>query len=425
MEREEFLHALWLQLPALQEGLYTTTGERVSVLNTGTYNHNAGPDFLNAHVEIEGVHWAGDVEMHIHSSDWYLHNHDSDPAYDAVILHVVAENDRPIVRTHSQRILTTVVFPHLDIYERYQATLCQNTNLPRCDSRLAKLTTSEQNIWFKQLLTERLESRAQQIEQDRTACELDWEEAFYRSMARSLGLKVNAEPMHRLARSIPFKNLYKVRDSRFAIEAILHGQSGLLQLVPKNECDDYTLELLDEYNYHATKFKLAPLGELGWKFLRLRPTVFPSIRISQLAGLLVQKEHLLSSLLESETLGEIEQILAVDADFYWNSHYKFSQTSRNTQTKKLGKTSLQTLLLNSVLPFRYAYSKSLGNEQCITSTLTLYHKLPPEQNSIIRNYSDAGLHIDSAATSQAILELHKNYCLRNRCYLCPAWRART
>ena len=230
---------------------------------------------------------------------------------------------------------------------------------------------------------------------------------------------------NRLASSIPFKNLYKVRDSRFAIEAILHGQSGLLQLVPKNECDDYTLGLLDEYNYHATKFKLAPLGELGWKFLRLRPTAFPSIRISQLAGLLVQKEHLLSSLLECETLGEIEQILAVDADSYWNSHYKFSQTSQNTQTKKLGKTSLQTLLLNSVLPFRYAYSKSLGNEQYITSTLMLYHKLPPEQNSIIRNYSDTGLRIDSAATSQALLELHKNYCLRNRCYLCPAWRTRT
>jgi len=418
MEGEEFLHALWAQLPYLHETLTTTEGNTVEVLSQGRYNHDAGPDFLNAQIVIDGIRWGGDVEIHQHASDWHLHGHDTDPAYNAVILHVVATHDADAL-TSQGRKLTTVVFPHLTLYQQHQEALSTSLIKPPCGHRLAKLPAIDRACWLARLLVERLEARTTHIQNERKKCTLDWEEAFYRSIARSLGQKINSDPMERLAAHTPLKELYKVSDSRQALEAILQGQSGLLEQVEIP--DDYTLELRAEYAYHAAKYKLSYPSSLGWKFFRLRPSSFPSIRISQLASLLQHGKQLLARVLEAKNYAELVSIFQISAAPYWDTHYRFSQPSKTTQRKVLGQSGVQTVLLNSALPFRFAYAHSQGEEELLAQTLQMYETVSPDDNAIIRNFVAMGTTCSNAAESQALLELEKSYCARRRCYLCPAW----
>ena len=211
----------------MHEALTTTEGSAVEVLSQGRYNRDAGPDFLNAQIVIDGIRWGGDVEIHLRASDWHLHGHDTDPAYNAVILHVVATYDADAI-TSQGRKLTTVVFPHLALYQQHQEALCTSLTKPPCGHRLAQLPAIDRASWLARLLVERLETRTKLIQNERKKCALDWEEAFYRSIARSLGQKVNSDPMERLAAHTPLKELYKICDSLQALEAILHGQSELL-----------------------------------------------------------------------------------------------------------------------------------------------------------------------------------------------------
>ena len=418
MEGEEFLHALWAQLPYLHEALTTTEGSAVEVLSQGRYNRDAGPDFLNAQIVIDGIRWGGDVEIHLRASDWHLHGHDTDPAYNAVILHVVATYDADAI-TSQGRKLTTVVFPHLALYQQHQEALCTSLTKPPCGHRLAQLPAIDRASWLARLLVERLEARTKLIQNERKKCALDWEEAFYRSIARSLGQKVNSDPMERLAAHTPLKELYKVCDSPQALEAILHGQSGLLGQAEAP--DDYTQTLRAEYAYHAAKYKLSAPTSLGWKFFRLRPSSFPSIRISQLASLLQHGKQLLSRVLEAKNYTELVSIFQISAAPYWDTHYRFSQPSKTTQRKALGQSGIHTVLLNSALPFRFAYAHSQGNEELLAQTLQMYEAAPPDDNAIVRAFVSMGTACTNAAESQALLELEKSYCALKRCYLCPAW----
>lgn len=419
MEGEEFLHALWQQLPYLNETLTTTDGSVVEVLALGRYNRDAGPDFLNAQIIFDGIHWAGDVEIHLRASDWHIHGHDTDPAYNAVILHVVASYDAEAV-TAQGRTLPTVVFPHLALYCQHQEALRASPTKPPCGKRLSLLPTIDLEGWLTRLLVERLEARTALICNERKKCELDWEEAFYRSVARSLGQKVNSDPMERLAICTPLKFLYKVCDSRFALEAILQGQSGLLSSIETP--DDYTLALQTEYAYHAAKYKLEIPSALGWKFFRLRPYSFPSIRISQLASFLQLGKHLLSRVLEAQNYTELVAVFQISATEYWDSHYRFSQLTKATQPKVLGKNGIHTVLLNSALPFRFAYAHIQGDTELVAKTLQMYEGAAPDDNAIVRAFVEMGVSCQNAAQSQALLQLQKNYCEPNRCYLCPAWR---
>ena len=418
MDGEEFLHALWQQLLYLHETLTTVEGHAVEVLKVGHYNRDAGPDFLNAQIIIDGVHWAGDVEIHQRASDWLAHGHDTDSAYDAVILHVVAIYDAAPV-TSQGRLLPTVIFPNLALYSKHQAELSRSLTDPRCGDRLAKVPHIDLDNWLTRLLVERLEARTALILKERKTSELDWEEAFYRSVARSLGQKVNSDPMERMAAHTPLKVLYKVCDSRQTLEAILQGQSGLL--FDRDEPDAYTQSLRTEYAYHATKSHLEKPEALGWKFFRLRPYSFPSIRISQLAELLQQGKHLLSRVLEAQNYNELSEVFRISAVEYWDSHYRFSQPSSLCQKKTLGKSGIHMVLLNSALPFRFAYAHAQGDAALVGRTLQLYEEAAPDDNAIVRNFVRMGLSCTNAAQSQALLQLQKNYCESNRCYRCPAW----
>lgn len=421
MHGEALLHALWSELFHLQEELFTIEGKRVEVLALGRHNCDAGPDFQGVQLEIDGVRWVGDVEMHLRTSDWNLHGHHTDPKYNAVVLHVVAVHDAE-VQTCDGRTLTTVVFPHLQIYEKYQAEIEQAQGIPPCGERLAHVEPALQKAWKDKLLTERLDERAVRIGADRAASTMDWEEAFYRSLARTLGLTVNQEAMYDLAVATPLKALYKVRDDRAIVEAILHGQSGLLPL--DGAGDDYSQRLCDEYAYQGARFGLTPLYPSVWKFLRLRPSGFPSIRVSQLAGLLTGHDHLFSQVVEAKSVQELLALFAASAEHYWDSHYRFGDPVGRSQTKRLGRSMQELLLLNSALPFRYAYALCQQNHEAIATTLALYTKLAAEKNQIIESFRASGVTAENAGESQALLQLHKAYCAAGRCYLCPAWRER-
>ncbi len=419
MEGEEFLHALWQQLPYLHETLTTTDGHAVEIRALGQHNQNAGPDFLNSQIVIDGILWCGDVEIHQRASDWYAHGHNTDPAYNAVILHVVAVNDG-VAMTEGGRSLPTLVFPNLSLYQRHFEALAQSVTQPPCGERLAQLSPLDLASWQTRLLIERLEARTAQILNERKKCELDWEEAFYRSVSRSLGQKVNSDPMERLAMQTPLKHLYKVCDNRLALEAILQGQSGLLHGIERP--DAYTESLQQEYAYYAAKCKLEMPSALGWKFFRLRPYSFPSIRISQLAAILQHGKHLLSHVLEAQSYSELVALFHVHAVDYWDSHFRFSQPTKSVQPKGIGKSSIHTVLLNSALPFRFAYAHVQDDEALVAKTLQMYEEAVPDDNAIVRTFIEIGVPCQNAAQSQALLQLQKNYCERNRCYLCPAWR---
>ena len=306
---EKLLHTLWEVLPQLNEPLYTTEGKPIRLLNVGRYNGDAGPDFLDVRLAIGDVLWVGAVEMHWRASEWDLHGHQTDPRYNAVILHVVAEQDVE-VQTSDGRPLVTLLFPHVSLYEKYLERILATDGVPPCGTRFAHVTPFQQKAWLEQLLRERLEARAQIINAERADAPMDWEEAFYRSLARTLGLAVNSEAMHDLALATPLKCLYKVRDERQIVEAILQGQSGLL---PHDDADAYTQAVAEEYAYQASRFTLTPMTAGQWKFLRLRPTAFPSIRISQLAGLVAGHDHLFSQVIAARSLKELKALFRVAA----------------------------------------------------------------------------------------------------------------
>ena len=416
---EALLHALWRELFHLQEELFTIEGKRVEVLDLGHHNGDAGPDFQGVQLKIDGVRWVGDVEMHLRTSDWNLHGHHTDPKYNAVVLHVVAVHDAE-VQTCDGRTLTTVVFPHLQIYEKYQDEIEQAQGIPPCGERLVHVEPVLQKAWKDKLLTERLAQRAAKIDADRVASGMDWEEAFYRSLARTLGLTVNQEAMYALAAATPLKALYKVRDERRLVEAILHGQSGLLPLDAAG--DEYTQGLSEEYDYQRARFGLTPLDSSEWKFLRLRPSGFPSIRVSQLAGLITEHDHLFSQVVEAKKVHELLGLFTASAEHYWDSHYRFGESVGRSQPKRLGRSMQELLLLNSALPFRYAYALCQQNQEAIATTLSLYTKLGAEKNQIIEGFRASGVTVENAAESQALLQLYKLYCRSGRCHLCPAWR---
>ena len=421
MEREKLLYTLWETLPQCDEALFTTEGKPIKLLEVGHYNGDAGPDFLDARLEIDGVCWAGAVEMHWRASEWVSHGHHHDTRYNAVILHVVAEQDAE-VQTSDGRVVPTLLCHNVSLYADYLTSLAASKTTPPCDDRLASVPPVPQKAWLARLLTERLEERAARINAERLSAPLDWEEAFYRSLARTLGLKVNSEAMYDLALATPLKCLYKVRDDRQLVEAILQGQSGLL---PNTPADDDTQTIAQAYNYQASRFTLKPLESSAWQLLRLRPTGFPSIRISQLAALIAEHDHLFSQVISARTIKELRAIFSVAASPYWTTHYRFCGTPTRAQTKHLGKEMQQLLLLNTALPFRYAYALSRQDAAQRDETLALYATIPAEENQIIAAFRASGVTCDNAATSQALLQLHKRYCSPKRCYGCPAWRLGT
>jgi hypothetical protein len=411
---EQFLQYIWKFGLFDRSGLITDSGEEITIVKIGKLNSNAGPDFLNARLKISDTTWAGNVEMHLNSSDWYKHNHHVDEAYNNVILQVVQNNDQPVFLQNGEKLPTLELKFDQRFYENYQA-LIQTKKWVSCEEKIRKLDRFMINCWLESLMVERLCMKSSLIEDTLSRLNYDWSETFYIYLAKNFGFNVNGEPFEMLARSLNLKNLSKQKDSLLQIEAMLFGQAGFLG---EAERDDYYMALKKEYTFLKKKYGLKPLDKYIWKFLRLRPDNFPTIRIAQLATLIYQSSFLFSRILGTEKIDEIINLFSVSASEYWNDHYQFGKKLPKKRIKKIGKESITSFVINTISPFLFLYGKINGKEEIKERAVLILSALQPEKNSVTAGWANIGIKADNAAQSQALLHLKKHYCDPKNCLSC-------
>ena len=411
---EDFLYYIW-QYRLMSGDLETTQGESIVIIDLGQRNEDSGPDFFNARLKIGNTEWAGNVEIHMRSSDWIRHKHNQDANYDSVILHVVYECDTMIQNATGEVIPCLELKGKIDekLYFRYR-NLISSHDWIACAPQLNTVPDLIIYSWLDRLLAERLERKTSYIEGFLESSKGNWETAFYYALARNFGFNVNAEPFEQLARSIPLEVLAKNRDSLFKIEALLFGQSGMLNARLK---DDYSQRLIKEYDFLKKKYSLDSIAGYQWKFMRLRPGNFPSIRIAQFAQLIYKSSHLLSKIVKTEKLQQLKEFFQLEASEYWNEHYSFGKKSKS-KTKRMGESSFDLILINTLVPFLFVYANHQNNSELRERALNFLTQTKAEQNSIVKRYKETGITAKNAAQSQALLTLKNDYCKYLKCLDC-------
>ncbi len=415
MMPEEFLQYIWEQQLFYSQNLKTTANQTLKIIQTGKRNQNSGPDFFNAQIKIDGTVWAGNVEIHKKSSDWFLHNHNEDKAYDNVILHVVEENDKPVFRLSGEEIPAFILKYPEHLRYNYQKLINAKTWIA-CDDQFHKIDPVILQLGFNRLMIDRLENKTGEITQRLQQNNNDWNETFYQTLSRMFGFKVNNLPFEMLAKSLPIQILAKHKSSLFQLEALLFGNSGLLnqQLLG----DEYYLNLREEYSFLYKKFKLTPIEGHLWKFMRLRPVNFPTVRISQLAALIHRSNSLFSKIIEINSLEKLKELFNVQASEYWNSHYNFNKTSSKTSIKKLGENAINILTINVIVPFLFVYGENQNKTHLKNRALEFLEQLPSEKNTITKNWEALGIKSRTAFESQALIQLKNMFCEKKNCLNC-------
>lgn len=389
---EIILHYIWEHCLWAGFEQFTTDGKKVEILSVGEHNRDAGPDYSHARVRIDGKEWVGNIEIHVCSSDWIKHRHQLDKAYDNIILHVVRTADKPIYNSKGELVPQCELNYPSD--KDYLSALFESAQ--KMDSAIARIGCAEQLLhdprlltegWRKTLLRKRLECKRASITRLLEITKGSWEHALYISLARNFGFHTNSVPFEELAINTPLSCLQKHRNSLFQLTALLLGQAGLI-----NEP-----ELQKEYDFLRVKFGLTPLDGSIWKHARLRPQNSPELRIRQFAQLMHQSENLLSKILDTDDLKELEALFAVP---------------------KIGKSSVDILLINTVIPYKYAYALHQNNPVKAEQALRLMEKIPAENNTIVRQWRVLGQEVKNAADTQALLHLYQNYCQHHECINC-------
>ena len=418
--REDFLHYCWRTQRLDLTGLRTTENEPVEVLSRGLLNTHAGPDFSDARVRIGNTRWAGNVEMHVRASEWRQHGHQHDPAYDSVILHVVHTDDVPVYHRSGSRIPTVELKDRipLDLYDSYRR-LIDNEHWIPCEPLFPEVRSLTRTVWLDRLLVERLERKTAYIDELLTQTHNDWEATAYRFLLRNLGLRVNTEAFALLAAATPIGVLRKHQPELFDLEALLFGQSGLL---PEGGDAGYAPELWRRYQYLRKKYQLLAMPVAAWKFLRLRPANFPTLRIAQTAALLHQRLPLFQSLLALTDAKAGAAFFHVSPSVYWQHRYRFGEAGL-AKEKPIGAATGRLLLINAVVPLLFAYGKRRGNERFRQQALDLLEDLPAERNAIIQYWKKLGVEVENAHRSQALLQLKNAYCQPKRCLQCAIGHA--
>ena len=411
---EDFLHYIWQNRLFLPEGNRTTEGDSVELLHPGFPNAHAGPDFTDVRIRIGDTLWAGCVEIHLRSSDWVRHGHHCDPAYNNVVLHVVYQYDGDTFNARGNKVPTMELHFDERYHNNYERLVSEKSQIA-CKGRLAGADTVALTAWLERLAVERLERKAADIMQTYALTANNWEETLYRRLARNFGFSLNALPFESLAGSLPFGILLKHKDNLRQLEALLFGQAGMLH--DENLCDEYYTSLRGEYLFLRNKYRLTPIDRFLWKFLRLRPVNFPTLRIAQFAELIHRSEHLFSQILETRTSEEFEPIFDLKASEYWDVHYVFGKESEK-RNKSFGKTAYRSVLINTVAPFLFVYGKARGKEDFCTRAVNLLENLPPEKNAVLTQWEESGVRNTDAFVSQALLQLKNEYCLPKRCLQC-------
>lgn len=424
---EVFLYFIWQYQYFTTTHLTTTDGERIQVLRPGFRNHDAGPDFTNARLLINDVEWVGTVEMHTRTSDWLTHRHQDNRAYDNVILHVVWQDDRVpngrrVDRANGTPLptleLTSVVDPAL--LTRY-ATLTDSPEAIPCANQFRMVSPLRVTSMLDKTMLQRLERKATNVRDVVEQTQGDWEEVAYRLLAMNMGFKINTEPMAQLSRAVPLKAILKHRDVLLQVEAVLLGTAGLLETEETKPeiVDDYVTALRREYRFLAAKYSLTDkqVAAHAWKWGRLRPANFPTLRLAQLARLLTRHASLFSLFVGTSDIGQLLKALQLTPGDYWQSHYRFGKSTEKT-VPALGLNAAENIVINTVVPLLAAYAHHRGQPAYIDRAIQLLEQLPAEKNRLTESWDTFGLGIRTAFDSQAAIELYNEFCSQKKCLNC-------
>ena len=410
---EYLFQYLWKHTLYRPDNLYTIDGEPVVVLHPGTQNFDAGPDFLEARIKIGNTIWAGNVELHIRSSDWYRHRHTGNPRYKNIILHIVYENDVPVTdASFPTMILKDNLREEVILEYRY---LMDKTTPVLCAGQVDQVPDIIWNSWFDRLLAERWEQKLEEWKALWQQSGQDWRTLLYYRLAANFGFHTNRDAFLELALSLPLNILSRHRTNLYQTEALLFGQAGLLN---SKKPDEYEALLEKEYHFLRRKYQLEPMEAHRWKFMRLRPQNFPTLRIAQFAMLVHKSLDLFARMMEVEDAAAIFPVLDLHAGTYWDNHYRFGETTQESAPKYIGKDAMYNILINTVAPMQYLYARLQGKSALHEKSLLLLQSLKAENNRIIREWQDIGIRVNDAARSQALLQLFNQYCSQKSCLSC-------
>lgn len=412
--KEDFLHYLWKFKKFDTSNLHTIQKQTVSIIHSGQYLQLAGPDFFNAHIEIDNQRWAGNVEIHLKSSDWYLHHHENDPAYGNVILHVVWQHDIAIFRKDNSEIPTLVLQPYVaaETISQYQSLVAPKTWI-YCEKQISQVDTFVLRNWQERLFFERLERKSTPIAVLLEQTHNDWEMVLFCILSRNFGLNTNGEVFFKVAQAIPFAVLRKESVSVENVEALLFGKAGLLN---QDKEDTYFKNLKSIFQYLSIKYRLSAHEFEPLQFFKHRPDNFPTIRLSQLANLYANQSNLFSKIIAADTVKKIYELFQVSASAYWQTHYQFDAPSPK-KNKPLSKAFIDLLVVNTIIPLQFAYAKSQdkdATEHCIS----VLGSIAPEKNAIIDKFQEFRISARNAFETQALLQLKNEYCNKSRCLDC-------
>jgi hypothetical protein len=416
---EEFLHYIW-QYRLYKPELVLQTGEKVDVIHPGTHNTDSGPDFFNARIRIGETIWAGNIEIHIMSSDWKRHNHEQDKSYDNVVLHVVWRDDLPVFRIDGTAIPTLELdgLYNENSWKKYLHFMASKQWIP-CDSMILSVDPFVRDAWFERVLVERLERKALQVELILSVTNNDWAQTFYRLLARNMGFKLNNQAFEMLAKSLPFQFLSKHADDLFQVEAMVFGQAGLLG---GSFTEEYPNRLKKEYEFLKKKFNLTPVDAHLWRFMRLHPGNFPTLRLAQFAAIIHHSSSIIGELFNSNDVAAYRELFGAEASDYWKTHYTFGKLSE-PKRKTLGLSSIDLLIINLVAPILVAYGRWKNDTAMIEKAVDLLMQLKPENNTFTRKWAEIGISAGNAATSQSLIELKSQYCDNKKCLSCSLGNA--
>lgn len=411
--KEEFLHYIFRHRLWSNEKLILSDGRAFEIIDVGQYNYDSGPDFFNGKIKIGDTIWAGNIELHINSSDWFKHNHQTNLAYSNVILHVVYNNDKEIILPDNSTIpCWEIEFPHI-LLNRYLEFKNNEKDIP-CEEYFELVDKFKLGFWIEKMGVERLQHKSKVVDIYLESSSNDWEYSFYVSLCRSFGSGLNAFAFEQLAMNTPLKLVRKYSQDKFKMEALFFGQSGLLD---NAVVDNYAIKLQEEYDYLRKLHNLKPITSAYWKFSKLRPTNFPQIKIAQLVSILSDFQGLFAELISKPEYSSIKKYFHPEVSEYWKKHYVFGRPVEKTNSG-FGKTSFDTLVINTIAPFVFKYFQMNEKDKPDNKHYDILTGLKPEDNRYVRVWKKMGIEPHDAFGSQALLHLKKEYCDKKRCLSC-------
>lgn len=409
--KEDFLCYIWKFRLFTNNVLLTADGRTLQILKTGEQNQDSGPDFFNARLIIGDTEWAGNVEIDLTSSEWFKHGHHTNKAFSKIILHVVYEINKPL--NHQVPVLELKNYIDKQTLTNYNLLQQAQEKIP-CQKHLKTIDSFALNAWLERLIIDRIETKSTWMEKMLVENKYNWENTFYQALARNFGFKTNAVPFELVAQNTPLSVLAKHKNNLNQLEAILFGQAGFLQ---EPATDEYHRRLQQEYTFLVSKFTLQAIDKSLWKFARLHPANFPTIRIAQFATLIHQSSHLFSKIIETDNLTTLIDLFKIQPTNYWLTHFYFGNET-TYKKKELGIHSIENILINTVVPFLFIYGKNKNQEMYRERALSLLEKIKPENNFIIKQWAVAGISAKNARESQSLIHLKNNYCTMKKCLAC-------